>query len=551
MTALWLLVALAQAPSMGEDGDAVYLKQDGDRWHVVRRDADGGLTREPAAAPVLSAPGAIAAQVGDLFLPYVAHPIGSWPEAVAIGDLNSDGRGDAVVATSSYFDPDNDNRIHVFLQDSGGALGLASKYLVGGNPQTIAVGDVNGDGRDDVVVGNNSAIGLFLQNEAGTLDPMMSVPTDRSFKVAVGDLDGDWRADVVGIDWGTHGHDVDVFLQNGSGGLAAPVTYTVAHGGYDDLTVGDVDGDGRKDVTVMSGQLYAYDNLGILLQDPGGGMNGPFYYDLGGDQLTGGVGVGDVTGDRLNDVVVSYGGNRPSSFIAVFPQTVGGTLGAPMSLPSYDIPEPVEVSDVDGDGRHDVLVLHGGWLRLGVYLQQADGTLNPTEDLYPIPYASHYNPHGLAVGDLNGDGAVDVAIADYNQGLIVLYGTAIIEGADFHTLNPCRVIDTRDAIAPLGGPALTTGSDRVFRIAGTCEIPLTAKAVSVNMTVTGSSAPGHLRLHPGETSVPPASSINYSEGQTRANNAIVRLNEMGELAAFVGGAPGTVHFILDVGGYFE
>jgi hypothetical protein len=58
-----------------------------------------------------------------------------------------------------------------------------------------------------------------------------------------------------------------------------------------------------------------------------------------------------------------------------------------------------------------------------VYLQQANGALG-AESLATIPYASHYNPHGLAVGDVNGDGAPDVAVADYNHGLVVLRGTS-------------------------------------------------------------------------------------------------------------------------------
>jgi uncharacterized repeat protein (TIGR01451 family) len=232
----------------------------------------------------------------------------------------------------------------------------------------------------------------------------------------VGDLDNDGRDDVAAIGWATNS--LHVFRQNAQGTLNAPTTHAVVHGGWDDLELGDVNADGLTDVVVMSGQTFA-DNLGILLQQAGGGLGAPVYYDLGGNQLTSGVAVGDVNGDARNDVVVSYGGNSPGAFIGVFLQTGAGTLAAPVSLPAYDIPEPVVIADVDDNGRADVLTLHGGWAAMGIYRQNASGGLDP-EVLEPVPYASHYTPQGLAVGDVDGDGAPDAVIASFGSGLVVL-----------------------------------------------------------------------------------------------------------------------------------
>jgi hypothetical protein len=122
---------------------------------------------------------------------------------------------------------------------------------------------------------------------------------------------------------------------------------------------------------------------------------------------------------------------------------------------------------------------------------------------------------------------------------------------DFYTLTPCRLLDTREPTGTFGGPALVAGADRVFPLFEQCGIPTNARAVSVNLTVTGSTTQGNLRLFPAGTPLPLVSSINYAAGQTRANNALASLNRLGEIAVRCSQAEGTAHFILDVNGYFR
>ncbi len=121
----------------------------------------------------------------------------------------------------------------------------------------------------------------------------------------------------------------------------------------------------------------------------------------------------------------------------------------------------------------------------------------------------------------------------------------------FVPLTPCRLVDTRNASGTFGGPALVAGATRAFPLFDQCSIPATARAVSVNLTVTSPTAAGDLRLYPAGTPLPTISSINYVLGLTRANNAVVGLNGIGELAVYCAQASGSVHFILDVNGYFE
>ena len=346
---------------------------------------------------------------------YVALPAGLYPRGVAIGDVNNDGRNDVVVTTNDA----NNFKVFVFLQNVAGGLDAPIQYITTNacSSESVSIGDMNHDGKNDVVVAG-CGIEVLLQNDDGTLDPGIVYPSLDTKVLRIADLNNDGLLDVVGVGWGTN--TASVWLQNTSGTLNAPVVYNVTHNGYDDLEIGDVNNDGLTDIIVMNGQ--GWPNIGVLTQAPGGTFNAPAYYNIGPTvlpNLTHGVAVGDVNGDNLNDVVVT----GPS--LGVFSQNASGNLDPIVNYSTYSIPEPVEIADVTGDGHKDVIVLHGGYMAMGVYQQLSNGLLQ-AEKLYSIPYSSHYAPHGLAVGDINGDGKNDVVIANYysgdvNNGLVILY----------------------------------------------------------------------------------------------------------------------------------
>jgi hypothetical protein len=125
--------------------------------------------------------------------------------------------------------------------------------------------------------------------------------------------------------------------------------------------------------------------------------------------------------------------------------------------------------------------------------------------------------------------------------------------ASFHTLTPCRVFDSRTADGPAAAaPALGAGASRVLALGGRCGIPATAVALSANVTVTEPEAGGTLVLYPGDTPVPVASTIAFRAGRTRANNAFVKVAGDGSgTLGISNGAAGSVHFVVDVNGYFE
>lgn len=127
----------------------------------------------------------------------------------------------------------------------------------------------------------------------------------------------------------------------------------------------------------------------------------------------------------------------------------------------------------------------------------------------------------------------------------------------YHSLTPCRLVDTRDAAGPSGGPILVDQGTRSFPVQGLCSVPVGATAVTVNATAVGPTGTGYLTLYPTGITRPVVSNLNYAAGEPAlGNGAIVPLADQGtypmDLTVFarVNGG-GTVHMVLDVTGYFE
>jgi hypothetical protein len=126
---------------------------------------------------------------------------------------------------------------------------------------------------------------------------------------------------------------------------------------------------------------------------------------------------------------------------------------------------------------------------------------------------------------------------------------------DFYTVAPCRMVDTRNATGPLGGPILTSGQARNFPLlSAACGVPATAKALSINATAVTPSAGGFLVIYPGDAATPLTSNLNFDAGTVRANNAIVLLSRNGDGSVTVLPGLGSgkqVHLLIDVNGYFQ
>lgn len=220
---------------------------------------------------------------------------------------------------------------------------------------------------------------------------------------------------------------------------------------------------------------------------------------------------------------------------------VGATAGAAFGQVITEFPIPTALSGPEG-----ITAGPDGNLWFTEAAANKIGRITPDGSIteFPIPTAAS-RPRKITAGP---DGNLWFTESSGNK--IGRITTAPPPAVSFYTVTPCRVFDTRDLSGPTLGAPLPCGTAQSFSVAGECGVPSSATAVSLNVTGTGSTAQGNLRLFPSGTPVPLVSTLNYAAGQTRANNAVAPLGTMGQVAVLCSPS-GTTHVVLDVNGYFQ
>jgi type VII secretion-associated serine protease mycosin len=350
----------------------------------------------------------------SLFQPAVAIGVGAEARTVDVADVTGDGRDDVLLMTSYSAGSENGDKLFVFAQRPDGTLAPPVRYGTAAVAKTFfTVLDTNGDGRQDVAINVVGGIEVLRQTASGTLESAGLLPGG-GIPVA-GDMDGDGDSDLV-----TAGEAGITLLTQGAGGAFTPTLVSTDKVG--EVEVGDVDGDGTFEVVAApppylgNAPIYVYHATGTgwTRTDHPTGMTSPL--------TVRGIEVADVSGDGRADIVATFGDNKPSSQVSVLVQDASGGLDNGLLYPVWDVPEPVEAADVTGDSHPDVVVGHSGWAALSVLPQTGDGRLGtPIKiDLEGIPSGSSYTVQGLALGDINGDNRTDAVVADYISGLVVL-----------------------------------------------------------------------------------------------------------------------------------
>jgi len=297
---------------------------------------------------------------------------------------------------------ENSNTVSILLGDGAGNFRLASSSATGYLPISLAVGDFNGDGILDLAVANygSNSVSILLGDSTGNFKLASSLATGGyPDSVAVGDFNGDGRLDLVVAN--ATSDTVSVFLGDGTGNFT--LTSSPSTGSRpESVAVGDFNGDGILDLAVAN---FGSNTVSILLGDGTGNFS--LISSPGMGSFPDSVAIGDFNGDGILDLAVAnYEGNEGNS-VSILLGDGAGNFKLASSLATGSYPSSVALADFNGDGKLDLAVANFTSSTVSVFL--GDGTGNFA---LALSFGAGSGPDSVAVGDFNGDGRLDMAVGD-------------------------------------------------------------------------------------------------------------------------------------------
>ncbi len=361
--------------------------------------------------------------VSNSFASAVSFTTGNNPLGVGVNDFDGDGKPDMVLINSFAYD----STISLLRNTSaaGGDITTASfadtvNFVTGNLPFNLATGDIDGDGKPDIAVVNNGNNKVSVFQNTSTPGNISFVTVSQFAtgsgprNVAIGDIDGDGKPDLVVVN--DFNNTVSVLRNSGSAGVIsfdAKLDFSVGGSPWT-VAIGDIDGDGKPDLAVTNSFGFSISVLrntssaGIVSFDP----KVDFSMGSGG----GSVSLGDYDGDGLIDMAaVSFF----SGALSVFKNTSSaGSIAFDTRIEYATEVQPgsITTADVDGDGKPDIAITNFVSKSVSVFRNNSvSGTISFEAK---VDYATGDSPSSIAVGDLNGDGKPDLVVTNKSIGTV-------------------------------------------------------------------------------------------------------------------------------------
>lgn len=337
------------------------------------------------------------------FAPEVRFPTDLVPRSIVVGDFDRDGSLDVATANKES------NTVSVLLGDGAGSLTGRVSYQISATPKDMITGDVNSDGILDLVVVNTdlNSISILIGNGDGTFDPPVDIATVRNpFAVRIGDVDQDGKADLVVAN--RDSESVSFLYGNGSGTVYSELETSFGRRPTG-IVLGDFDRDGKLDVAIADPLLDA-----VIVQYAGANEQVAYRVGVGPSYLE----VADFNNDGILDLAThNVGSNDIGILIGQIPPPTGPPVTFTLTnvIPVGGNFGNIETDDFDGDGNQDLVIVQSDSGLLRLFPGDGTGDFNDFIDFRIEGAPLH--PVG---GDFNRDGRPDLAVLDERNSVIQL-----------------------------------------------------------------------------------------------------------------------------------
>ncbi len=370
------------------------------------------------------------------FAAKVDFPTGSLPHSVAIGDIDGDGKPDLVVANT------NGNTVSVLRNTSTNgtiSFSLNVDFSTGSRPTSVAIGDLDGDGKLDLAIanGNDNTVSVLRNTSTrGTINSssfasQQTFPTGNSPEsVAIGDIDGDGKLDLVTANFGVN--TVSILRNtstNGNSSFAVKMDFPVNL--PESVAIGDLDGDGKLDLAVANQN----DNTVSVLRNTStsGSIGFTTSVAFAAGRFVISVAIGDLDGDGKADLVTI---NLGSATISVLRNTsTSGSITSSSFAPQVTFaagagPEAIAIGDLDGDSKADLAIASSFDSFIVLVLKNTSTSGSITNNSFAQgTFSSGLSPISVAIGDLDGDGKADLAVANYGSNTVSVLRNTSTKGS--------------------------------------------------------------------------------------------------------------------------
>ena len=335
-------------------------------------------------------------QSGASSAPFLVAPsfsLAGAPTSVAMGDLNRDGKPDLITA-----DPVSGN-VTLFLGTGNGKFASGVEYATGSHPGAVAVADLNGDGQSEVIIGDETkgTVSVLSINGNGTLQLKQSLATGTAPAfLAAGDFNGDGKTDLAVVS--RSGATLAILLNDGSGNLQKPALSTLRKTPAA-VTVADFNNDGHADLALAN----ADGTVSILLGTGTGTFRSLPDISVASGSLSSIV-TGDFDHDGNVDLAVTQSAGKA---LSVLLGKGNGAFAAPVHYTVGNNPVSAVVADLDGDGFSDLVAINQGSNTYSVLGGNGDGTFRNS-----IDYVVGNGPVAAVAGNFDAEGHVDLAVVN-------------------------------------------------------------------------------------------------------------------------------------------